>query len=163
MEGALSQLKKILVDDPTNYWIEEPKEIGYAAFDKAADIYGVDARENTRADAAKHMAWQNELARRTLLPQAVGGTLANLVGLSKEAYESVVDENARRNSLMDLLNNIHGAYRLPLEGDTINQAVQAAALTVPSREVSFRYGLPNALYEEPRSEPKKAKPFGLRR
>lgn len=152
MADVLGYLKDLIIDNPREYWIEGPKRIGYQAFDKAAEVYGVPADEYTRADAAKHMAWQNELTKRIPLPQPVAGTIANLIGVFKEPWDMNLP-----NSPMDIRNNAYGAFKLPMDGDTVKNAVLAAGRTVPNMGQALLQGLPYARDEEPTPEPQKTK------
>lgn len=148
-KGALSNLvapaKELMVDAPTRYWVEEPNEIAYAAQKRAAVEFGVDDTEWNKSDAVKHMVWQNELARRTMLPQEAAGKLANLVGLAKEAGDQFSATGGyRENSLMDLNNNMYGANKIPLKGDNVKAAIEAARIAPKSLRGAIMYGLPYA-------------------
>lgn len=119
MGNILSELKKRYVD--------EPADIGEAAYREAMERLG-EKGEGSRADAAKHMAWQAALAQRT------SPVVANVLGVGKEL---VVDglgsllngDNpipVLKNSIMDMRNNYEGASRLEDSTDIVNDAVELA-------------------------------------
>lgn len=139
------KLKDILVNDPKRYWIDEPNDIAYAAQQRAADEFGINDTEWNKSDAVKHMVWQNELARRTMLPQMVAGKLANLVGAVKEVGDQFHSKgDYRLNSGMDMINNVYGANQIPLEGDNVSAAIKAARMAPKSMKDALLYNLPYA-------------------
>ena len=127
-----------LLDNAINYWITEPNEVGYSAYDKAAQQYGKSG-EWSKADAAKHMAWQAELANRTMLPKMLAVPLANTIGVGKEVVvdglggllDSVINRkplptDTWKNSLMDIWSNSVGANALHGSSSVSDDAVRLA-------------------------------------
>lgn len=96
--------------------------------------------EWTGADAAKHMAWQAELARCSLLPAPLAAAVANVAGLGKEVFIDGLGSaglavtgggsptGTWKNSLMDLWNNYIGAKN----GYSPEQAVEVAGRSTNS-------------------------------
>jgi hypothetical protein len=161
--GVGKKLKDILINDPKEYWIDEPyryfvkgpEEVGYDAFARAREQLGAPMEEFTKADAAKHTAWQAETTRRLMertgAPRELAAKMSNVPAVGKELLDvigsaGVAFDDAKgqpfmdrvrragnagmttaQNSLMDLRNNDFGARILPLEGDIAQHAVNAAA------------------------------------
>lgn len=145
-----------LLDDAKRYWVDEPQDVGYDAYMRAGEAYGKSG-EWTKADAAKHMAWQAELAKRTMLPGLLAVPVANTVGLVKEVavdglgstynYLKGTGENPTGtwlNSVMDVANNYVGASRLRDSADVTGDAVRLAGKSSMSIGDPFRNRLPYA-------------------
>lgn len=145
-----------LLDDAKRYWVTEPQDVGYAAQDRAEEKYG-NVGEWTKADAAKHMAWQAELAKRTMLPPMFAVPIANGIGLMKEvavdglgsAYQYATGNggspvNTWKNSIMDINNNFVGASRLGGSDNVIDDAVNLAGQSRGLLSESLRNRLPYA-------------------
>jgi hypothetical protein len=154
-DDGLFDMAPTVAGDAKRYWVDEPQEVGYRAFQGAHDRYGSPMQEWTKADAAKHMAWQNELAKRTMLPQPIGGAIANGIGLAKEVLMDGVGSignwatgkggdprNTIKNSFMDLRNNAHGAFSLPMDGDSAENAINAAGNSTGNALSSLYHGRP---------------------
>lgn len=143
-------LKEFLIDRPHEYWVEGPQEAGYKAYQDAGEKYG-GAGEWSKADAAKHMAWQSELASRTMLPPALAIPVANVIGAGKEVlvdglgsavnYVTGRGDNpipTWKNSLMDMWNNYVGAG----SGLSPEQAVELAGRSTNSIREAIMNRLP---------------------
>ena len=127
-----------LLDNAIRYWITEPNDVGYSAYDKAVKQYGKSG-EWSKADAAKHMAWQTELSNRTMLPKAIAVPVANTIGIGKEVVvdglggllDAVVNKKSLpvdtwKNSLMDIWSNSVGANALHGSSNVSDDAVMFA-------------------------------------
>jgi hypothetical protein len=146
-------------------YITEPEEIGYRAYQQGMQQFGVGG-EGSRADAAKHMAWQGALAQRT------NPTIANALGLGKEVLMDGVGSVANwvgsgfkseqsplptlRNSFQDLRNNTVGANQLQnstdIAGDAVNLAAQAPkrGLGRLLNPMNWKSQEPAYMYDDPR-------------
>ena len=127
-----------LISDAKRYWWDEPKKVGERAESMAAERYGRTG-DWTRSNAAKHMAWQAELADRTHLPKVLAVPVANAIGVGKELIIDGIGstglfiagrgDNPSRdfaNMPADIKNNFVGASRLIDAPDKAEAAVELA-------------------------------------
>lgn len=156
----VNKLADVLYNDPKRYWVTEPEAVGMNAYSMAADRYGNNG-EWTKADAAKHMAWQGELAKRTMMPAPIAVPVANALGYAKElgmdwfggglhsldpssSHTIKAQLDTMKNSNMDVRNNWVGAKNLLNAPDVASAAVDLAGTATSSPLNSLLYGLPYA-------------------
>lgn len=145
----LNAIKDLLLAPKQRYY-DEPQDSGRQAEMSAGAKYGK-MGEWSKADAAKHMAWQGELARRIGSPGPLATLGANVLGVGKEVvidglgsaanYAIGSGEDPRdtwKNSLMDAWNNYVGASNQY----SPEQAVEAAGKSTNSIWEALSKGLP---------------------
>lgn len=149
-------IKEFLIDNPKRYWVEEPADAAYEAYHAARQKYG-ESGEWSKADAAKHMTWQSEIAKRTMLPHGLAVPVANILGAGKELVADGVGSIGQylmgtggnpvptmKNSLMDIWNNYVGASR----NVTGPEAVELAGRSTNSIREALFNRLPYSDYQQ---------------
>lgn len=134
------------------YYIDQPADVGMEAYHQAGLKYGKSG-EWSKADAAKHMAWQGALAQRTGIP------ISLLLGLGKEIVTDGLGSlgnyamgkggnpvDTWKNSLMDIRNNSIGATKVSQSPDIVADAVRRAGLSTSSPLDSVTKSLPYSKY-----------------
>lgn len=150
--------------------VDIPKEAGEAAYLEAGARNKGVLGEFSKADAAKHMAWQATMAQKirdkTGVPDRAAVLAANMIGVGKEAIVDGLGSTAKyiaegvqnggkfnpennplpvmRNSLMDTRNNAVGAMRLINSKDIVGDAVRLSDESTSSVSDSIKNRAPYA-------------------
>jgi hypothetical protein len=157
LKGAFSRFKENV--------ITAPEKAGYDAYQRTAEKNKGKAGEGSKADAAKHMAWQAELVKRSGLPREIAIPLVLAAGLGKEVvvdglgstllYLAGEGDNplpTMKNSVMDMRNNVKGAVEISKADDTAAAASEASDSSVNDLLRSIVENLPYTQEEEPKKE-----------